>query len=331
MPKAKIISLEARHVQSLVWHNDNLIDWVDGAVEYFMDGRKTERHVSYAYPFDSAVSSPSGEYSVIYTRLGTKGLVLKNGRLIREINRSFYHADVYEYPIALVRLKNGREAIAHCPEDYCQIDIDDLETGARLTAAKNRKSKDFFHSRLSVSSNGKYLLSAGWIWHPVDAVQVYDIEAALLEPSYLDGDGLGFNDWADDGVSATFLPGNQIAISVVGLEHEDGEVLSKPRPDELRVYDLTNINVCMTAFPSARIGTMMAVGADHVLGLHQHPKLFELTTGRVIREWPDVQSGTQVSSIMTDGSLPPPIAFDPLRQRCAIASEERIVVLQFDA
>jgi hypothetical protein len=54
--------------------------------------------------------SPSGEFAVIYTRLGTKGLVLHRGKIIREINRSFYHADVYEYPIGLAALKNGREA-----------------------------------------------------------------------------------------------------------------------------------------------------------------------------------------------------------------------------
>jgi hypothetical protein len=37
---------------------------------------------------------------------------------------------------------------------YCRLDIEDLETGERLTAAPGREPGDFFHSRLAVAVDG---------------------------------------------------------------------------------------------------------------------------------------------------------------------------------
>ncbi len=119
-------------VKSLCWQGDRLIDWAGGGIAYDLEGKVYGSIVRYAYRFDAAVVSPSGEYAVIYERLGTKGLVLKQGKPIREINRSFYHADAYEYPIVLFKLPDGREVIAHCPDHYNQLEIEELENGKRL-------------------------------------------------------------------------------------------------------------------------------------------------------------------------------------------------------
>src|SRR5260221_381046 len=118
--------IEAQNVRSLCWQGDALIDWVDGGSAYYLDGTTKPSNVAFRYRFDAAVASPSGTFAVIYERRGTKGLVLKNGIAIREINRSFYYADAYEYPVALFRRSNGQEVIAHCPERFCRIDIDEL-------------------------------------------------------------------------------------------------------------------------------------------------------------------------------------------------------------
>jgi hypothetical protein len=114
MISCREIRIPASHVRSLVWHDDELIDWAAGGQRFLLSGEAVPRHVNYAFPFDAAVSSPSGEYAVIYTRLGTKGLVLRRGEIVREINRSFYCADAYEYPVALLRIADGREVLAHC-------------------------------------------------------------------------------------------------------------------------------------------------------------------------------------------------------------------------
>ena len=40
--------------------------------------------------------------------------------------------------------------------------------------------------RLAVSSTGRYLLSAGWLWHPWGVLDVWDLEAALHNAAVLD-------------------------------------------------------------------------------------------------------------------------------------------------
>ena len=101
--------LQSSGVQSLVWDRDELVDWVAGGCRYLLDGAVVPRPVRYAYPFDSAVTLPGSAYAVVYAAGQTKALILNNGDIHREVNRSYYQADAYEYPICLFRLKSGRE------------------------------------------------------------------------------------------------------------------------------------------------------------------------------------------------------------------------------
>lgn len=146
-------------VRSLCWNGDSLIDWAGGNRIFELDGKVSHPSVSWAYRFDAAVQSPSGHVAVIYERLGTKAILLDRGKCIRELNRSFYHAHVYEYPIVLFEHPDGRELIAHCPEDYNQLEIEEVATGKRLTESSSRKPADFFHSRLQVSLDQTRLLT----------------------------------------------------------------------------------------------------------------------------------------------------------------------------
>src|SRR5579871_4598357 len=121
--------LLAEGVKSLVWQGGKLMDWVSGDVEYDLSGTKRGPTVFYPYRFDAAVVSPSGRFVALYERLGTKAIIMGPDGLFREINRSYYHAHVYEYPILFFRLADGREALAHCPEEYCDLQIEDPATG----------------------------------------------------------------------------------------------------------------------------------------------------------------------------------------------------------
>src|SRR5688572_29619522 len=91
---------------ALVWRDDTLIDWVSSGTRYGLDGACAHGHYGYRYRFDAAIDC--APYTVLYQRRGTKGLVLEDGRIIRELNRSFYCADAYEYPVALWRANSGR-------------------------------------------------------------------------------------------------------------------------------------------------------------------------------------------------------------------------------
>jgi hypothetical protein len=108
-------SFNATGIRSLCWRGDQLVDWVGGSRAFASDGTEQLAKVRYGYRFDAATASPDGRFAVIYERLGTKGLLLHDGRIVRELDRSFYHAQAYEYPIALFNDREGRVLLAHCP------------------------------------------------------------------------------------------------------------------------------------------------------------------------------------------------------------------------
>ena len=168
-------SFTAADIRSLCWRGDELVDWVGGGRAFASNGTERRASVRYSYRFDAATTSPDGGFAVIYERLGTKGLLLHDGRIIRELDRSFYYANAYEYPVALFNAPDGRLLLAHCSGNYCRIELEQAETGRSLTASAERKPSDFFHSRLVASAHGTRLLSAGWIWHPLSLVVRFDV------------------------------------------------------------------------------------------------------------------------------------------------------------
>jgi hypothetical protein len=334
--------IPAKDVKSLCWVGDVLVDWVSGGDQFHLDGRCVPRHVAYSFPFDAAVVSPSGEYAVIYTKLGTKGLLLRRGQIVREINRSFYHAHAYEYPVALLRLRTGQELLAHCPEDYCQLEIEELSTGRRLTQLDTRQPSDFFFSRLAADADGDFLLSAGWHWHPVDHVKVFKISNALADPTHLDGKGLDLDTWADHS-SACFTSSAYLVVALSNEVYDDededkesaqnGERKEKPQKTpfgKICIFELNESKLLSTIYPEAMVGTMMPVGEEYVVGFYEHPKLFSLQTGRVVQSWPQINSGNQLSSIIWHKVVIPPMALDPVNRRFAVASESEITVVQFE-
>jgi hypothetical protein len=151
-------SFNATGIRSLCWRGDQLVDWVGGGRAFTTNGAEQPANVRYAYRFDAVTASPDGRFAVIYERLGTKGLLLREGRVLRELDRSFYQAEAYEYPVALFNGPDGRVLLAHCPGNYCRIELEEAETGRSLTASAERKPSDFFHSQLAASPHGKRLL-----------------------------------------------------------------------------------------------------------------------------------------------------------------------------
>jgi hypothetical protein len=329
MPSTTEIRIPATGVRSLVRDGPSLVDWADGGQRYFLDGETVPRSVRYAYPFDAAVSLPGSAFAVIYTKGGTKGLILRDGEIQREINRSYYFADRYEYPIALFRLRSGREVLAHCPDEYCRLEIEDLATGEVLTRSTARKPSDFFHSRLAASADGLHLVSAGWLWHPVDEVRVFSVETSLEDPKHLDGKGIGIDAWAEES-SATFSLDGRLTVALRIERDEDGN--DKPlATNELRSFDLSRPAQPVVARAPEKLGTVMAVGTSHLLALYKHPRLIDARSGSVVKSWPHIFSGTQTTSIFGQAADVPATALDGPGLRCAFADDTGITVLQFGA
>ncbi|WNG33682.1 hypothetical protein F0U61_08595 [Archangium violaceum] len=316
--------------EALCWRGDELVDWVSGGRSYALDGRVTESHVAYSYRFDSAVMSQDGRYAVLYEKLGTKGLLLREGKVLRELNRSFYHADAYEYPVALVTLPSGRTLLAHCPDEYCCLELEDAETGELLTR-RDSNSPDIFHSRLQFSRDGRYLLSAGWLWHPVDVAHVYDVALALEQPQSLDEPkNIELGESFIEVHAAAFGERDTLVLECSGLDGEGTPFADERLQDSvcLAVYSPAERRFLSIAPVEQFPGTLLVVGG-YAVGFNEHPKLFELATGRVVEQWPELNTGRQGSSIIRHLPPLPPLALDPAGRRFAVATDKSIEVVRF--
>jgi hypothetical protein len=337
----KQYSFCATGIRSLCWRGDELIDWVSGGRAFALDGTERRAPVIYGYRFDAATASPDGRFVVIYERLGTKGLLLDNGRILRELDRSFNFAETYEYPVALFNEPAGRLLLAHCPKEYCRIELEDAATGQPLTAFAERRPSDFFHSRLTASPHGKRLFSAGWVWHPWSTVVCFDLTRALTEPHHLDqGGNLPYskNVCLAEESSACWLDDDRIAVAAADEPegpHDNNHADAGPRllPRGLAVYDLAG-GTCLGAFQLGEPpGTILAIGANHALSLYRHPKLIDLSTGKILHVWAELHSGLQDGSIvwnLKEDANPPPMALDPATIRFAIANRDAVTVIEFD-
>lgn len=310
------------------------MDWVNGGSVYHLDGRREDSRVHWAYRFDGACATQDGSYAVIYQRLGTKALLIREGKLLREFNRSFYHAHVYEYPIWLWSAADGRTLLAHCPQDYCRLDIEDVETGVCLTQA-DRKPGDFFHSQLMVNSTGTRLLSAGWFWHPWSSVLFYDLAGSLRDPRILDridNSGTGKRSWAEEGTACWQTPDRVLlgATSEGSLDRNGGdETDAEPalRANGIALYDLATRLCLKSLVLDEPPGTMMPIGESHVVCFYHYPRLVSLESEKVVAQWEELDTGKRQCSILID-EINRPLALDPMKRRFAVAGERGITVIQ---
>jgi hypothetical protein len=315
-------------IVSLCWQNDYLIDWVSGGKIVNLDGSIKASHVAYSYRFDAALMSPSGEFTVLYERLGTKGLILQQGKIIREINRSFYYAHAYEYPVAFIQLADGTELLAHCSQDYCRLDIEEVSSGKCLTDHVKRKPADFFHSRLMSSGDGRWLVSAGWVWQPFDCIAYFDIVSVLNDATFLDKGLMPAS--TTDLMSAAFL-NNKILILTTADDQTNDEV--EPTildAKQIGYFNLHNQQYEKITNIETTIGSFMPIGNDYIVSFFEYPKLIHANTGEILYEWRNLLTGKQNSSIIWHIEKLPPLAIDTINRRFAIADTQGITMVSFN-
>lgn len=321
-------TIEAKQISSLSWSVDSLIDWTSAGKQYFPKDQKNNGIYYFTFPFDRAITSEDGIYAVIYQNLGTKGVLLKNGKILREINRSFYQAEVYDYPVAFAKLNDGRTILIHCPEDYCQIEFDDVETGGRLTNHPDRTPSDFFHSRFEVSPDNQTLLSKGWAWHPYDFVECFNITECIENPLLLDKSKLN-PDVDAEICTASFITNNMVLIGSPNLGEPFNEnPTEKLRNGQIATWDLktnTISNIIQPAFPIG--GHLIAIDDTFAWELLGHPKIINYRTGEIVEEIKEIHSGRQISSIIHHLEKEPLIAINRATKQIAICNENGIEIL----
>jgi hypothetical protein len=222
--------------------------------------------------------SPRGDVVALLASTGTRGLLLgSDGRLIREVNRSSTHANAYRYPLALFTLPDRRTGLVHCPEGYNRLEVE--VTGERLTAAEDREASGFFHSRLAVSPSGRYLLSAGWCWHPWGCLAVYDLHRAMSQPAVLDGLGDVFDlrGLVQAEVSGACFIDDDVVVST-SPEPNDPEDADDLAPNMLARWSVTTRTFTWRRHLDQTAGDLVPM-AGAILALHHCPSLYDATNG----------------------------------------------------
>jgi hypothetical protein len=318
-------TINTNYLKTIDWLNGNIIDWVSAGTIYSLDG-EISQYASYHYAlsFDGSITSENGQYVFIYKRLGTKGLLLKNGNVIREINRPYYHAETYEFPAAFVSI-NNRTYLIHCPKEYCQLDFEDVETGEIITDVEGRKPSDIFHSRLSVSPDGKYLMVCGWIWHPLDIVEVYDIVDCLKNPLLLDGGALS-PDFGTEINSASFIDNDRILIASSDEDPFDEETPPMLPSKHIAVWNFKKNEINTPVKIDAPFGNLFAINEKLAWDMYKFPKIINIWTGEIEAKIEEVNSGSQTSSIMgSNVENYPQICFERKLGKIAVKIDSTVI------
>ncbi|WP_203912249.1 hypothetical protein [Rhizocola hellebori] len=313
---------------TLRWDGDDLVDFADGPDRWRLDGTVDIPSIrrSFGLPFDRGLVSPSGRFQAVYAERGTKALLLQGGEIVRELTRDPYPcaADTIDYPIALGALSDGREVVVHCPDHPYVLQIDDAQTGQRLTDGP-RDQPDVYQSRLSISPDGRRLMTAGERYGN-DEVMIFDLDLAVRDASALDGDGImPLDAYCTDVAAACWLDSDRVVIATTDHEplFDDADALG---PRQLGVWSVSQSRWLHRATVGYPMGTLIACGS-RVITLYGHPQLLDPITGDVIAEWPDVPIGTTQGSY-EDTNFPTPIAaLHPDRTRLAIAEPDAITIL----
>lgn len=323
----KKITIQTGSLSTLSWLENRIVDWKNAGLTFDMEGNK-ENLAQYrlAYRFDAAINSPCGNYAFVYERYGTKGLLLKNGIQLREINRTYYQANEYEYPATFARLEDGRTILIHCPYEYCRLDFEDAETGEILTNRNSGKSEDIFRSRLEVSPDGRFLLEKSWVWHPWDIVKIHDIEACLANPDLLE-QGKEPKGNTSEICSASFINSRVALLASTTEEPFDDENSSSVPPGTLSVWDFVENKILHHVKVDVPFGNVFAVNEIYCWDLYEYPKIIDLRTGEVTQAFVEMRTGKRRSAIRNQKETEVLWAFNSFSKTIAIYGEENVVML----
>lgn len=149
---------------------------------------------------DIAIHLASNAQTVaIVNTKGQHGIVfdLSNIRTTIRLHRDNYHPDVSNYPIAFFE-HEGRTLLVHGTE-WNRLDISDPLTGDLLTPrnptsymrgeVRPKHYLDYFHCGLTISSDQKWIVDNGWIWHPRGTIVAWNLQTWITDNVWESEDG----------------------------------------------------------------------------------------------------------------------------------------------
>ena len=128
------------------------------------------------------------------------------------------------------------------------------------------------------------------------------------------------------------VPGIAGEIHAAAFNGEDTIILATEAEESnqlaLCAYGINEERITFSFPLEEPVGTLMPVGG-YVVGFFEHPKLFNLKTGKIEYRWDEIMSGDQNSSIIWHHKEKlPSIALDSQNKRFAVAGPEEITVIQ---
>lgn len=333
-------TLPAGPVASLTWHNQTLTDWINGGRQFHLDGRVSAEQHQLGGRFSDVAVSPNGRYVVLYQKFGTRALLLVAGREPIPLHRSDYRADITPYPICLwTDPASGHTLMAHCPEQHDRLEIDDLDSGRRLSGGVSRDPAGYFHARLSVNPDASCLMSDAWVWTPWDCVGVYDLRHVFQNPTALDDFQYQAGHsrdtfYAEESFGCWQSSRRLLVTGSETAEAEDANDQIATRgtrllPFGIASYDLGRRTYVQSIQLDHPPGVIMPVGEQHVVSFYEYPKLICLETGKVHQAWPELPTGRETgSALYEDQDTHYPIkAMDPKQSRFAVVKDGTIHVI----
>lgn len=178
-----------------------------------------------------------------------------------------------------------------------------------------------------MSPSGRYALSAGWVWHPVDALWVFDLHKALEDPRYLDHDITISHNVG----SAAFLDDDLIVYAIIPWPPSNAaDLLGKTQID---VYSIEKAAVIHSVgVDREHISVLPTSNQRYVWDIFNYPKIIDLHTGAVTAECPELNTNGPTTSIDLnfDQKEHPPFARHPDRRRPAVWTKDGIVIVTFE-
>lgn len=190
--------------------------------------------------------SACGGFAAVVNDYGRFGRIidLRRGVVTRELDGGDYYSQTVPFSFAFVDV-GGRTLAVH-RSDWNRLDISDPATGEILTERESPRYEDgaprpahyldYFHGALSVSPGQTYLLSDGWIWHPIGVPTVWRIEPWYRSNTWESEDG----DSKIEICARAYYWGHAICwldekrIAIGGIGDDDEEMI-----EGARIFDVT--------------------------------------------------------------------------------------------
>jgi hypothetical protein len=319
--------IECPDVSALAWDESCLVEVMTGR-RIGLDGTMSARAFFLGYPFDRGlcIRGRDAFWTLAYDNRGTKAVLYKNWKEHRELNRSYYFAKQFDYPVALTVVNQDRVVIIHCPNSYDTIVVEDADTGEVLGTKKSKGME--FHSRLSVSGDGRFLVSAGWFWHPLGGAWLCSV-GEILGSDHCPVKEVEFSFGAEIDAAA-FLGNDHLVVCSTEEVVSDEPGASELRPLQLGLWSISDARWISTAPLQESAGTIMP-WKEWLISFNGHPKAIELATGKVVHVWSQIESGHQIGCIELGTPSPPTMALNARAGMFAVCDSKGITVVSLRA